>query len=547
MADINSQVAEALSRGVGPQDILDHLSSSSDPEHRAWVANYKTNLVADNQEPTSSATSANITLPSSPNVSGVQALGGVINKAAQNYADLPGWAQIALPVGITLGTYAGGKAINSTFNTLEDKRKANIEVEKQAALNALEPSAAVKVQQQQLALQQAEQANRFAQQAAGANAGPVEDPLLNARVQTETQRAATESARTEAAKHEAALAQERLIAAQRKAAMVKANPAGAAAQVAAAEGLPIEAQSAVAPKPTIADLQQKLGVTSAGPAAPATPAAPVPPTASVVPTPDTAIVNNTTGATPADKAVAIVNAPETPVPPPKTPRAERGSLATIANNPAPVEGMPGMRENYTKPKGINPATGEPFIGPGGYNWLANQVGPEAAPKMWEEQYGKRNVPHAQVQADYSATRYPPTAVTVEGQSGGAFGKQKFIPEYIKGAATPAALATTALAAALPALGVAAVNKYQGNKEEVNKNLQEAKDAIKSLATMPYEAGKEALHGNVNPLIDMITSLHPVGAMYNALSMNDQAIIEKMLAQEKWANNRKLGGISPPTR
>jgi hypothetical protein len=43
------------------------------------------------------------------------------------------------------------------------------------------------------------------------------------------------------------------------------------------------------------------------------PAAPIqePPSASPVPTPDTAIVNNQTGATPADKAVAIVNAPET--------------------------------------------------------------------------------------------------------------------------------------------------------------------------------------------------------------------------------------------
>jgi hypothetical protein len=221
------------------------------------------------------------------------------------------------------------------------------------------------------------------------------------------------------------------------------------------------AQPEVAQKPTIADLQQKLGMNPAAPAAPVAPAAPNVPVAAAAPvepvapisvsaakTPAEVVTNPV--ATPVEKAVTLTQEAPAAVPPPKAPRAERGSLATIANNPVPVEGMPGMRENYTKPKGINPVTGEPFIGPGGYNWLANQVGHDVAPQVWQEQYGQKNVPHAQVQSDYSATRYPPTAVTVEGQSGGAFGKPKYIPEYIKGNASIGGMAT----AGLNALGVA---------------------------------------------------------------------------------------------
>ena len=559
MADINSQVAEALSRGVGPQDILDHLSSSNDPEHRAWVANYKTNLIADSQ-PSSVTTS---TVPSAPNVSGVQALGGVANKMAQSYADLPTSAQLAIPAAVAAGSYVGSKAINLGFKTLEEKLKANQEIKTQAAINALEPSPAVKVQQQQLALQQAEQANRFAQQAAAANASPVSDPLLEARVQTETQRAASEAARTKTAEAQTQLAQEKLIQQQRKAAMVKANPASAAAQVAAAESLPVEAQPTAGAQPTAAQLAEKFNLApEAGKSTPleTTVFSPenvpfakgaVTPPANVEPTPvtptTTAQVVADPNITPVEKAVELTKATPAAVPPPKAPRAERGSLATIANNPAPVEGMPGMRENYTKPKGINPVTGEPFIGPGGYNWLANQVGPEAAPQMWEEQYGKRNVPHAQVQADYSATRYPPTAVTVEGQSGGAFGKQKYIPEYIKGAASPAALATTAVLTALPALGVAAVRKYQGNEAEVNASLQEAKDSLKSLVTMPYDVSKAALKGDFGPLKDLMLSMNPGSLLFNEMDKKDEEILKKMIQKEKVGAGRGMQGVPPPNQ
>lgn len=324
----------------------------------------------------------------------------------------------------------------------------------------------------------------------------------------------------------------------------KLNAAGSAAQQEMKAVTPISAEGATplvpaAPAPTDTPPIKPVEPPVAPPS--------IPPSASPTPTPEVAIVNNQTGATPADKAVAIVNAPETPVPPPKAPRAERGSLATIANNPAPVEGMPGMRENYTKPKGINPVTGEPFIGSGGYNWLHNNLGPERAPIAYEEQYGKRNVPYKQVEADYSATRYPPTRETIQAKSGGDFGKPKYIPEYIKGAATPAALATTAVAAALPALGVAAYRKYQGNEAAVNASLQDAKDSLQSLATMPYDVSKAALNGNFKPLKDLMLSMNPGSLLFNEMDKHDEAIIKNMIQKEKVGAGRGLQGVPPPTR
>ena len=292
-------------------------------------------------------------------------------------------------------------------------------------------------------------------------------------------------------------------------------------------------------------------------APPAPPPPPVPPSASPEPTPESAIVNNTMGASPVDKANALVNAPEAApaetTPPAETPkatsvkgaavpRAERGSLAGIANNPPLVEGQPGMREQYNIPKGANPATGERWMGPGGFNYLTGQLGPDAQ-QAWEEQYGKRNVPAKQVIADYAATRYPPTAVTAERKSGGAFETPKYIPEYIKGAATPAALATTAVASALPALGIAAYQKYKGNEAAVDASLQDAKESLKSLVTMPYDVSKAALKGDFGPLKDLMMSMNPGSLLFNEMNKKDEQIIKNMIQKEKVGAGR---GVAPPS-
>ena len=399
MADINSQILEALNQGVGPQDIIDHLSKSENPEHRAWVANYKTNLVSDSQ-PSSVATS---TPPAAPNVSGVQALGGVANKMAQSYADLPTSAQLAIPAAVAAGSYVGAKAVNLGFKTLEEKLKANQEIKTQAALNALEPSAAVKVQQQQLALQQAEQANRFAQQAAGVNAGPVSDPLLDARVQTETQRTASEAARTKIAEAQAQLAQEKLIQTQRKAAMVKANPAGAAAQVAAAEGLPIDAQITTGAQPSAAQLAETHGInlpTAQGSVTPPTNVEPIPvspanatPAVPETPTTTAEVVTNP-NATPVEKAVTLTQEAPPAVETPKVAgAAEPQVLKTGTGKPAFAGEGPAttkFKSSYPDVKSV--PQGYAFVpGAQAINTLRNNIGQET----FTEHYSKNPYP-----ADY---------------------------------------------------------------------------------------------------------------------------------------------------
>lgn len=117
------------------------------------------------------------------------------------------------------------------------------------------------------------------------------------------------------------------------------------------------------------------------------------------------------------------------------PRRTPAEILNVALNPAEVAGQPGMRTQYTKPSGINPATGKNYIGPGGYNYFASQVGHDVAPAAWEQQYGQKNVPYKQVEAEYAATRYPPTKKTIAGKSGGAAGTPEHIPNYIKGEAT----------------------------------------------------------------------------------------------------------------
>ena len=128
---------------------------------------------------------------------------------------------------------------------------------------------------------------------------------------------------------------------------------------------------------------------------------------------------------------------------------------------------PGMRTQYTKKKGE--------MGPGGYNWFASQVGHEEAPVRWEQQYGKTNVPYEQVQAEYQATRYPPSPKTVEGKSGGAFGKPEYIPEHIRGSSS---LKNLAGLAGVSGLLMAAASP------ESRAAMARASEAIKDIGISP---------------------------------------------------------------
>lgn len=397
------KIAYLRSQNISEDAIAKHFSQVNDPNAQAWIRQYKTGQAQTAAAQVAGpAPAASSPAPGSLDTSGVQALSKVGNKAANWYANLSTPEQIAYPIGTVLGTYAAGKAINYAYDTLKDKRQADIEVKKQAALNALEPSAAVKVQQQQLALQQAEQANRFAQQAAGANAGPVSDPLLDARVQTETQRAASEAARTKAAEAQAALNQEKLIAVQRKAAMAKANPAGAAAQVAAAEALPVDAQITPTTKPTIAELAQQLTkAPESGNATPieggATPPinaepAPVSPVNATPPAPETptttAQVVADPNTTPVNKAVTLVEeAPKVAgAAEPQVLKTGTGKPAFAGEGPATTK----FKSSYPDVKSV--PQGYAFVpGAQAINTLRNNIGQET----FTEHYSKNPYP-----ADY---------------------------------------------------------------------------------------------------------------------------------------------------
>jgi hypothetical protein len=212
---------------------------------------------------------------------------------------------------------------------------------------------------------------------------------------------------------------------------------------------------------------------------------------------------------------------------------DKANLAQEAKAIEPVAPPQGMKEQYKKSK-TNP------IGPGGYNYFASQVGPETAPTRWFEQYGEKNVPHAQVQRDYSDTRYPPKPNPTGAKTGGAFGAPKYIPEYIKGGASIGGMVG---AAAIPALAAAGVQAYKGNKDAVNAELKDAWNSMKSLVTMPVDVAKAASKGDFGPFKDMLMSMNPGTLLMNEMNKRDEPAIQRMIQAEKVGAGR---GIAPPS-
>jgi hypothetical protein len=254
----------------------------------------------------------------------------------------------------------------------------------------------------------------------------------------------------------------------------------------------------------------------------------------VVPTPPEALASTEAASTPS----------KTPAP------SQRRNLAQIANNPVLISEQPEMRANYEKPKGINPETGKPFIGSGGYNWIAGQEG-EKAPSTWKNLFGEKNVSYDEAMKrfrEYELLGQEPGRGLNEiprSAMGGSYPKPSVIPKYIKGAVSPSALASTAVLSALPALAVAGYQKYKGNEAAVNSSLQEAKDSLLSLATMPVDVAKSTLKGDFGPLKDLMMSMNPGSLLFNEMNKNDEAIIKQMIQKEKVGAGR--GFIAPPTR
>jgi hypothetical protein len=201
----------------------------------------------------------------------------------------------------------------------------------------------------------------------------------------------------------------------------------------------------------------------------------------------------------------------------------------------------GMRENYKRSKT------EP-IGPGAFNHLANNVGLDNATKIWQEVYGQKNVPYAEYMAQYSKAAgkemQGPVRPLAEGAKlGGSFGTPKYIPEYIKGSASPQALMATAAASAIPALAAAGYQSYKGNKEKVDAELKDAWESMKSVVTMPVHVAKAASKGDFGPFKDLLMSINPGTLLMNEVNKRDEAAIQRMIQAEKVGAGR---GIAPPS-
>lgn len=207
---------------------------------------------------------------------------------------------------------------------------------------------------------------------------------------------------------------------------------------------------------------------------------------------------------------------------------------------------PDLRPTYQRNK-ENP------IGPQAYNWVAGQQGPKA-PEVWQNIVGDKNVPYSEFME-----RYKPV---YEGAYGGGYGdpdafnqpaknssyrKPSMIPSQIKGSASPGAMGASALAAVIPALAVAGVEGYKGNKEAVNRELKDAWDSLKSVVTWPYDVSKAATKGDFGPLKDVLMSVNPATLLLNEANKNDKKAIQKMIEDERYAAQVGGGrGIAPPS-
>ena len=230
---------------------------------------------------------------------------------------------------------------------------------------------------------------------------------------------------------------------------------------------------------------------------------------------------------PAPKAATVVE-PATVVSTGHTPEAASAPIEKAAEIKKVVEPPPpGMKPQYTKKKGE--------IGPGGYNWFASQVGHEAAPARWEEQYGKTNVPHEQVQRDYQATRYPPTPKTIEGRSGGAFGKPDYIPEHIRGSSNLKGLAGLAGTVGL---------LMAGTSPEAQAAMARASTAIKDIGISP----EAILRGKGDELGRMGNAYVNAGNPNYLRELQSQLEVEKDPERKQilLREMQKIGAVAPPS-
>ena len=137
MADVHNFISTALKEGHPIEDIVGFLGESDNPEEKAWAQRWQATAA----QPAYESGATQQAAPEQPNTS-----------MLEDFSNLSTPAKIATGAGVLAGSallgagaYAGKKAIDVAADVRREK-----------ALSQIEPSAAVKVQQGDLALRQAQ-------------------------------------------------------------------------------------------------------------------------------------------------------------------------------------------------------------------------------------------------------------------------------------------------------------------------------------------------------------------------------------------------------
>ena len=251
-----------------------------------------------------------------------------------------------------------------------------------------------------------------------------------------------------------------------------------------------------------------------------------------------------------------------------TTNAAQSAFLADANANAPE----GMRYNPAN----NKVNGEK-IGRGAYNWVAGQEGPNAQ-AVWENIIGKKNITYDEAVKKYKNWKessmaggepgqFPdPTAKINTAQDAGAYPRSKYIPRYIKGGASPTALAVTAGLAAIPSLVNAFGASIGGKGVEALQHLVNAAksgaEGVKSIVTQPYEAGKSLGQGDPIPAAKLASMMalysNPITAIPTGSVQAYQAAMDgvkpapyyayedKMKEEKKYKEKVGAGrGVAPP--
>ena len=179
----------------------------------------------------------------------------------------------------------------------------------------------------------------------------------------------------------------------------------------------------------------------------------------------------------------------------------------------------GWREQPT----TNKVKGE-VVGRGAFNHLANNIGIEAARKLYQEVYGGKNVvSYDQMIEEMQKISGPPKPLPEGAKPGGSFGRPKYIPPEIKGSTTLEGVSSLANAAIKGLFGLDVARQVKQGIEE--KDTPKIVNALGSLSLF-------------NPLTAILG-----GGLVTP--PEDEEKIKKMIYKEKVGAGRGTQGVPPP--